>query len=154
MGWQFAGFFALANADVMNAALARWPGMRGRLITEPFPGIGVAVPEKALNYGDTHGDQEAAQELALVVEQQLTVWSAEYPDTTFVFLRADCWGSMCFYEGYVCQNGTIVMRAQDDQEESNNGGAALRQLAGALGVELSDPPIFAPFTRGYFDTSA
>jgi hypothetical protein len=153
MGWQLAGFFARADADVMSAALDRWPGMRGRLIDEPFHGIGVAVPEKALTYGKSHGDQESAQELAWAVEQQLPAWSAQYSATIFVFLRADCWGGMCFYEGYVCRDGTILMRAQDDQEESNNGGIALRRLVAALGVELPDPPTFAPFVRGYFNTS-
>lgn len=58
------------------------------------------------------------------------------------------------YEGYVCQNGEILTRAQDDQEESNDGGEALRQLVAALGVALPDPPIFAPFARGYFDSGA
>jgi hypothetical protein len=67
MGWQFAGFFARADAAIMTAALERWPGMRGRIITEPFVGIGVAVPEKALTYGEQHGDQEAAQDLARTV---------------------------------------------------------------------------------------
>src|SRR5690349_21157473 len=134
MGWQFAGFFARADAVVMQAALERWPETRGRLITEPFPGIGIAVPEKALTYGEPHGDQAAAQELAWTVEQQLPPWSAQYPATTFVFLRADCWGGFCFYEGYSCQNGEILMTAKDDQEESNDGGGALRQLVGKLGI--------------------
>jgi hypothetical protein len=87
MGWQFPRILARANEDVMNAALERWPGMRGCLITEPFPGVGIAVPEKALTYGEPHGDQESAKELALAVEQQLPAWSVRYPATVFVFTR-------------------------------------------------------------------
>ena len=154
MGWQFAGFFARVDVDIMSAALERWPGMRGRLINEPFQGIGVAVPERALTYDDPEGSQEKAEELAWAVEQQLSAWSAQYPTTTFVFLRADCFGGICFYEGYVCKNGTILIQAKDNQETENEGGEALRQLVAALGVQLPDPPTFAPFARGYFDTSA
>jgi hypothetical protein len=87
------------------------------------------------------------QELSFAVEQQLPAWSVQYPITTFVFLCADWWGGIYFYEGYVCQNGTLLMRAQDEQEESNDGGDALRQFVAALNVELSDPPLFAPFMR-------
>jgi hypothetical protein len=154
MGWEFAGFFACADAHIMNAALERWPGLRGRLITEPFEGIGLAVPEKALTYGEPYGDQGRAGELAWEAEQQLPPWSVRYPEIIFVFVRADCFGGICFYEGYVCKNGTILMQAKDNQETEDEGGEALHQLVDALGVELPDAPIFAPFTRGYFDTCA
>lgn len=50
MGWQFAGFFARAGSPVLEAALGMWPECHGRLIADPFPGIGVAVPERALTY--------------------------------------------------------------------------------------------------------
>jgi hypothetical protein len=154
MGWEFAGFFACAHAEVTNTALERWPGVRGRLIAEPFQGVGIGVPERALTYDEPEGSQEAAQELAWAVEQDLPVWSAQFSATTFVFLRADCFGGHCIYEGYVCQKGEILVRAQDDQEESDDGGAALRKLVVALGVELPDPPVFAPFVRGFFESGA
>jgi hypothetical protein len=154
MGYQFAGFFACADTGVINAALERWPGMQGRLISEPFHGIGLAVPEKALTYGEPHGDQEIAQELAWAVEQQLPAWNAHSPATTFVFLRADCFGGHCMYEGYIRQNGETLLRAKDGQEESADSGEALCNLVAALGVELPDPPVFAPFMRGFFDSSA
>jgi hypothetical protein len=125
--------------------------MCGRLIAEPFVGIGLAVPENALTYGEPHGDQKEAQELASSVEEPLPSWSVEYPAITFVFMRADCFGGIGFYEGYICRNGMILIRAKDDQKTENEGGAALRQLVAALGVQLPDHPGFVPFTRGFFD---
>jgi hypothetical protein len=47
MGFQFAGFFAQGEQTLLEAALDRWPGCHGRLITELFHGFGVAVPESA-----------------------------------------------------------------------------------------------------------
>jgi hypothetical protein len=121
MGWQFAGFFVQAERPVLDAALRTWPGCRGRLIADPFHGIGVAVPEHALTYGDTEEDQEQAQELAWALEQELVAWSRHYPTMHFVFIRADCFGGVCDYEGYVCQDRVILERAKDGERS----GAAL-----------------------------
>ena len=147
MGWQFAGFFAWADPSVLEAALSMWPECHGRLIVDPFPGIGVAVPERALTYGDSDEEQERAQELAWALERDLVAWSHRFPLTPFVFLRADCSGGVCWYEGYVCQDGAV----REATADRARGGAALRQLVRALSVELGDPPLFAPFTRGFFD---
>jgi hypothetical protein len=147
MGWQFTGFFARTDPSVLEAALGTWPECRGRLIADPFPGIGVAVPEHALTYGDSDEEQEHAQELAWALERDLMAWSRRFPRTPFVFLRADCSGGVGWYEGYVCQDGAVREAATDRAR----GGAALRQLVRALGVELGEPPLFAPFTRGFFD---
>jgi hypothetical protein len=51
MSYEFAGFFAQAEPPVLEDALATWSVCRGRTITEPFHGIGVVVPERALTYG-------------------------------------------------------------------------------------------------------
>jgi hypothetical protein len=147
MGWQFAGCFARADPSVLEAALGTWPQCRGRLIADPFPGIGVAVSDRALTYGDADAEHERAQELAWALEGALVAWSHRFPLTPFVFLRADCSGGVCWYEGYVCQDGAVREAAADRAR----GGDALRQLVRALGVELEDPPLFAPFTRGFFN---
>jgi hypothetical protein len=147
MGWHFAGFFVQAERPLLDAALRTWPGCRGRLISDPFHGIGVAVPEHALTYGDTEEDQEQAQELTWALEQELVAWSHHYPTMRFVFIRADCFAGVCDYEGYMCQDGVILERAKDGERS----GAALSQLARALGVELDDSLHFAPFTRRFFD---
>lgn len=151
MGYVFAGFFARADAPILEAALRRWPGCRGRLITEPFPGIGVAVNDHVLTYGgSTEEEYEQAQELAWAIEEELVEWSRQYPATRFVFLRANCFGGKCVYEGYVCQDGLIRERAKDDKP---GDGDALPQLVRALGIELGVPPYFEPFTRHFFDRS-
>lgn len=146
MGFQFAGFFAQAAPDVLRAALNRWPGCRGRLITEPFHGLGVAVSPYALTYGDSDDEQEQAQVLAWALEDGLVEWSQRYPNVRFVFLIADCAGGTCLYSGYVCQNGAITDRAEPDTD-------TLSRLVRALGVELDDSAYFAPLARGFFDRS-
>jgi hypothetical protein len=151
MGYVFSGFFARADAPILQAALRRWPGCRGRLITEPFPGIGVAVNDHVLTYGgSTEEEYEQAQELAWAIEEELVEWSRLYPAICFVFLRADCFGGGCRYEGYVCQDGAVRERAED---HGPNNGNALPRLVRALGVELGTPPHFEPFTRHFFDHS-
>jgi hypothetical protein len=149
MGFKFSGFFAQGNAAILDAALQIWPGCRGRLITEPFHGFGIAVPEHALTYGDLDEEQEQSQELAYALEDDLVGWSQQYPETVFVFLNADCFGGTCLYAGYVCQNGRVLERVQDRER----GGIALPRLVHALGVELDDSYHFTPLARGYFDRS-
>lgn len=148
MGFQFAGFFAQAQPEVLAAALRTWPGCRGRLITEPFHGLGIAVPSHALTYGDTEEEQEQARKLAYALEDELVRWSQQYTDTVFVFVSADCFGGKCLYAGYVCQNGAVLERAQDTDEQD---GIALPRLVRALGVELGDSSYFAPLLRDFFE---
>ncbi|HEX8035763.1 MAG TPA: hypothetical protein VF510_18035 [Ktedonobacterales bacterium] len=148
MGYVFAGFFARADTPILQAALRRWPGCRGRLITTPFPGIGVAVNDHILTYGgSTEEEYEQAEELAWAIEQELVEWSRQYPTICFVFLHAECFGGTCLCEGYVCQDGVIHARAQDTDEDN---AEALPLLVRALGVELGTLPHFEPFTRGFF----
>lgn len=151
MGYQFAGFFARADASILDAALRRWPGSRGRLISEPFHGIGVAAPDDILTYGGhTEEEYEQAEELAWAIEQELVEWSRQYPATCFVFLRTECFGGTCLHEGYVCRDGDIRERAEDADEDDDD---ALPRLIRALGIELGTPPHFEPFTRHFFDRS-
>jgi hypothetical protein len=147
MGYQFAGFFAPAGPDVLDAALAAWPECRGRLIAEPFRGIGVAVPSRLLTRTATDEDEDRAEELAWSIEQNLPEWTRMYPAIPFVYLRAECFGGVCLYSGHVCQNGVMLERAEDPDE----GGDALVRLVRALGVELGPGRYFEPFTRGFFD---
>lgn len=148
MSFQFAGFFAQAQPEVLAAALRMWPKCQGRLITEPFHGLGVAVPVDSLTYGDAVEGYEHARDLAYALEDDLVGWSKRYPDVLFVFLNADCFGGECLYSGYTCQNGVVLAHAKDIDEKDN---IALPQLLRALGVELDDSGYFAPLTRGFFD---
>lgn len=149
MGWQFAGFFAEADATVLDAAMSKWPGARGRMIVQPFQGIGVAVPSEALTYGDTDDEYEQAQELADALERELAEWSRRYPTKRFVFIRADCFGGICDFEGYVCEDGAIHYQTKDADGSQDD---VLRTLVQALGVELPATSSFEPLTRGFFDS--
>ena len=149
MGFQFAGVFAQAQPEILAAALRTWPGCHGRLITEPFHGLGIAVPSYALTYSDSVEEQEQARGLAYELEDGLVGWSQQYPETVFVFLNADCFGGKCLYAGYVCQNGMVLERVQDMDERD---GIALPRLVRALGVELDDSGHFVPLTRDFFDS--
>jgi hypothetical protein len=136
---------------MIAAARQTWPGIVARVISEPFHGIGVAVPINALTYSYPDEAYEAAEELAARIEKELVVWSQNYPETPFVFLKALCVGGNCMYEGYVCKNGAMRFQACDEQA---NTGDALGQLVDALGVELPATNYFAPLVRGYFDDDA
>ena len=148
MGFQFAGFFAQAQPYVLAAALRKWPQCLGRVIAEPFHGLGVAVPVDALNYGDSDEEQDQARELAYALEDELVEWSRNYPDVLFVFLTADCFGGECLYAGYTCQNGVVLARVKDIDAKDN---IALPQLLRALVAEGDGSGYFAPLTRGFFD---
>jgi hypothetical protein len=156
MGWQFAGFFARAEPSVLAAALHAWPGVLGQTITEPFRGIGVAASSRALIYGDIEEEHDAALELAWTLDRELVAWSRSYPTTPFVFIRADCFGGNCWYEGYVCANGAIRFTAKDTSlhawQARSNGDDTLPQLIQPLCVELTDTLYLVPFTRGFFES--
>jgi hypothetical protein len=153
MAYEFAGFFARAELAVLEDALAAWSGCRGRTITEPFLGIGVAVPDRALTYGKPKDAGTQARELAHRLEEELVTWSLRHPATRFVFLHAECFGGACQYRGYVCQNGVILEQAEDP-DLVRGLGDALPRLVRALGVEFAPQSMyFAPFTRGYFDST-
>ncbi len=127
--------------------MSTWPGCCARQFMEPFHGVGVAVPEHALMYGDSDEEQERAQDLAYRLEDELVEWSKQFPDALFSFLNADCFGGNCRYVGYICQNGEICEQVQGSDKSAKD---ALAQLLEPLGVMLNDASYFAPLTRGCF----
>jgi len=98
MGYQFAGFFASADRSMLQDARRAWPGCRTHGITAPFHGVGVAVPETALTYGEPEDAYARAIEMWHNIEMGLPAWSRRYPSTLFVFLHADCFGGICYKE--------------------------------------------------------
>jgi hypothetical protein len=92
VSYGFAGFFARAESPVLEDALATWASCRGRTITEPFEGIGVAVPEQALTHGKPRNVGSQARELAHRLAEELVAWSRRHPATRFVFVRAESFG--------------------------------------------------------------
>lgn len=140
MGYQFKGFFAQADITLIEAANNKWLGCPGKVITNPFNGIGVSSPNLAAR------DPEAAiqaSEIAYAMEDELPQWSTNYPDITFIFIHADCFGGICDYQGYVCKNGKIITQQKGDR--------ALANLVQYLGAKLSASEYFAPFERNFFN---
>lgn len=135
MGFRFAGFFTEANPAILDAAVSTWQGCCARQFTEPFHGLGVAVPEHALMYGDSDEEQERAQDLAYRLEDELDEWSTQFPDAVFAFLNADCFGGKCRYVSYICQNGKTYELIQGSDKSAKD---ALIRLLEPLGVTLND----------------
>lgn len=148
MGYQFKGFFAKAEESLIQEAEIKWSGCRGRVVTTPFVGIGIASPD--WNCQDSDQAYEQAIEISYAIEDQLPEWSKNYPDIVFVFVNVDCFGGICIYQGYVCQNGRVI--AQDKGDACGElRKRALKQLIAHLGVELGYQQYFAPFEREFFN---
>lgn len=147
MGYQFKGFFAQAEKFLIEPAKRKWAGCRGRVITSPFVGIGVASPN--LNHQESPEAYNYVSETAYSIEDQLPEWSKNYPDIVFVFVDVDCFGGICEYQGYVCQNGIII--AEDSDACGELRKRALKHLIAHLGVQLGDRQYFAPFERKFFN---
>lgn len=144
MAYEFVGFFARADGAVLDHALHTWPSCRGRLITVPFGGIGVAAPDRL--HADTREAADNAKAVALALEKDLPAWGQQYPALRFVFLRAECFAGLCDYDGYVSQDGQILLHAL-----GNSHSDALRRLMHHLDLELDDRSYFAPLQRHFFD---
>lgn len=129
----------------MAAALTRWPFCMARSITDPFRGFAMLAPDPDRE-ADTEAEYERLLELPFAVMSDLAEFSREYPDFTFVFIDADCFGGTCVYTGFVVQAGEVRLRVADDKP----GVEQLQLLVQALGVRLQSG-YFAPFARGYWE---
>ena len=148
MSYSYYGFFAAADGAVLEAALRRWPGCRGCMVDTPFTGIGLACPDP----NDPAAEDEVQARFALVgdVEHGLPSWSRAFPAIVFVYLEAECFGGICLYGGYACQDGAILARESITGRTVDESAAGLRRLLAYLGVQR-DGHYFEPFERGYFD---
>ena len=151
MGYQFAGVFVGlepysddAALNLMGAAREHWPDARVRGIDYPFRGIGIALPNV-----DSYARYEQALEVRGTMESVLSALSTKYPEATFVFVEADCFGGICEYAGYVCRAGTL--RERTDEADTRAQSDSLARLVSHLGVTLAPDQDFEPLVRGYFD---
>ena len=140
MAYHFSGFFARAKPELIESARTRWPGCRGRVITDPFKGIGVSSPP--MDDADSDEAYEEACDIAATLYAELPEWSRSYPDQIFVFVDANRFGEIWEYEGYVCHNGEIRARTRGD--------GALKRLVAFLGVRLDDGQRFEPVEREFY----
>ena len=91
MSYQFHGFFSDADGSAIEAACTRWPSCIIKSIETPFRGFGLMVPEMR----DVLSDDEYERHLESVaaVEESVTMFSRDFPQSTFVYLEADCFGA-------------------------------------------------------------
>jgi hypothetical protein len=145
MGYQFAGFFCDGDDTVLRAARNRWPFCVGKAITTPFRGIGLRCPDPD-EIGESDQGYDYWEERIFSVEEELLDFSTQFPELTFSFIRADCFGGACEYAGFVARDGVSLFRVEFD----GLGVANLRRLLKPLGVRLLTG-YFRPFVRGYWD---
>jgi hypothetical protein len=151
MGFDFRGCFVRTKDSphaqtLLEEARSRWPFCQAKAIREPFLGIGISIPDPSAQLPDDAADADYAQELRRLdaLHDELPSWSRQHPEDVFVFVRAECFGGVCSYDGYACRNGATVELVPSAKE-------ALRQLLHHLGVALDARQFFEPLTRGYFD---
>jgi hypothetical protein len=149
MAYQFEGFFCCGNETVLSAAATNWPLCSVRQISQPFCGFGLscARPMEA----KTNGETAAIEQQIRQVRSGLIPWSRNFPELTFVYLAAECFGGDCLYGGYACRNGVVLQEETfDDNDDLDASRSSLRRLLRFLGLEAD---YFEPLTRGYFDGS-
>lgn len=77
------------------------------------------------------------------VGEQLPEWSKKYPAKKFIYISAECTAGVCFYEGYVVQNGEKIY-VGDHKKDGHI------DLLGQLFPGYNQH-FFAPFTRDFFE---
>ncbi len=147
MGYRFNGFFAQADASLLELAMHQWPFCIGRSIAIPFTGIGIMCP--SLSDANTDEAVEIALEQITAVEEGLIPWSKQFPSTVFVYIEADCVGGNCLYDGYVCRDGSILVRYDSTDQSPAQSRQDLKRLLTWLGL-TENTIYFAPFERGFF----
>jgi hypothetical protein len=142
MGYLFCGFFTTYANGLLEAAKQCWPGASVRRIHTPFEGVGLRLPE---------ADPIDPLQYQMVVEfaEEFPAWTTNFPDLTFVYIHAECWGGDCNYLGYVCRNGIKIAEETLEEDDSISRRGALTRLLAPLGVNLEENEYFVPFTRYY-----
>jgi hypothetical protein len=132
MTYLFSGFFGVCEEAILRMALKRWSDCNGRVISQPFVGIGISC----------HGEFGEAES----VKADLPTFSTLFPEVDFVWIEVECFGSVCDYCGFVCRNGQTIL-SEDWPADVDTSEQLLRRLLSYLGVEGT---FFEPFQRGYF----
>ncbi|QNN25167.1 hypothetical protein HED60_23760 [Planctomycetales bacterium ZRK34] len=144
MTFSFSGIFANAGSESMDAFLESFDGI-GKIISTPFCGYGVLLTDHAI-YLSPNDDLDIPP-----IATQYVKFSERFPNVTFVYLYAECFGGRCDYAGFVFQSGE---RIHDEPfRDDVNDDTPLRRLVSYLGVELGNPPYFEPLARNYFSVN-
>ena len=112
-------------SEIINNATTKWSGCKGLLVYDPFLGLAVAAPGF---YRSSEEIYEQSIELAGSIEEELPLWSRQFPDVNFVFIGWEAWGLEVEFRGCVCHDGHVFKRI--------SGEHALDELVAELGVVL------------------
>lgn len=83
---------------------------------------------------------------------ELPEFSTKFPDVTFIYLWTDCQGGDCYYDGFACRNGKIIIDNRGKGADFYSRSFELDKLQAVvekLGVNVSGN--FEPFERGFFN---
>jgi hypothetical protein len=145
MAYIFRGFFvhvvgSKERQQAIDAVHQQWPFATIRLITDPFSGIGVQLPEESESI--FRDDQ-----MFINAGPPLLSWSKQFSETTLLYLETECFAGVCNYWGYVCRRGEIL----HSEVAEVDGAAPLIRLLRYLEVESSG--YFAPLEDDFFEDS-
>ena len=142
-------------AERILAALAgEIPWSRRRTLRVPFLAVVAGMNAwKVIEDWEKHPDrypfrdsEEAEETLLGALEEKLPEVSRLFPGVAFAYVRVECFGGVCLFDGFVARDGDVVFR----QSSSHDGHCAILAAAGAPIADW----FFAPFTRGWFEGAA
>ena len=127
-----------ARGALYAAAFARWPSARGPRDSTAYPDRVVFAPPELTDYlFKTSAERNEAHSRNYDVERNLPEWSRVYPEVTFAFIKADCFGGDCEYRGFCCRDGQVF-----------KSGDSLVGLAAGVGIAINGS--LPPLVRGFF----
>ena len=126
MAYRFTGFFARLMIDAPPALPT---GAVWRVVTDPFDGVGVRLPD---------GIEEGHR-----LRHEVGLSAAE----GWLFLEYACWGGRI---DYVHGRGVRGGREFGPIREDRDAKAAFLFLMRSFGIEDADALDFAPFHRGFW----
>ncbi|WP_091516800.1 hypothetical protein [Flexibacter flexilis] len=152
MGFSLKGIVTTnTSEEFQQAARQQWPLARIKAFeNEYYKGLIIAEAELVNldNYDKIMAHNDS-------IYEQLVPFSALYPAELLAYVWTDSHGGTCFYDGFVCQAGQIILdkRGGEDSEKYSYGAelGKLRAILKAVGVRLPADGHFLPFTRTFFD---
>ncbi len=91
------------RGDIFDSAQSIWDFIRGPRGIGDFDDRVVFAPLEMTSYLlRTDEDVETIIVQNDDLEAQLVDWSQQFPDITFAYIEADCFGGKCVYAGFCC----------------------------------------------------
>lgn len=148
MGFSFRGIFTnTKNEAVIAAVIQRWPFCFIKNVEDPFNGIMVSRKSETDPKLYIREFDEKQR-----FETELPEFSTQFPGITFIYLWSDGHGGDCYYDGYACRNGQILIdnRGEGPDKFSRHFETEkLRAVVEALDVSIAG--YFAPFEREFLE---